>query len=268
MLRPQGMENVPARKTPASRILFRNIVFVAAVFALDAFSTAHAATWCAQYSNGGTNCYFASQGQCQGAISGVGGRCYPDPTSSSVERSKPSERRRAEPKRDTEKKPAAAASRKKPVPDRETAEPRKPPAATPVVDQPPQSPQQPQQPSQPQQTTNSFGAARALILSGKYAEGIAAMLALGYDDHPDVAVSIGFASSKLGRLDDAKRWYEKALSADPNHLSALGNYGLLRVQQGDVPNARADLEKIKTLCGGTGCREYRELADAIAAKAR
>ena len=60
------------------------------------------------------------------------------------------------------------------------------------------------------------------------------MLALGYDDHPDVAVSIGFASSKLGRLDDAKRWYEKALTADPNHLSALGSYGLLRVQQGDV----------------------------------
>jgi predicted Zn-dependent protease len=240
------------------------ILFLVATVALDAFSTAHAATWCAQYSNGGTNCYFTSQGQCQGAISGIGGRCYPDPTSSSVERSKPSERSRAEPKRGTGKKPATATSRQKSVPEREAAEPPKPPTP-PVVEQPPQPPQQPQQPQQP---TNSFGAARALILSGKYAEGIAAMLALGYDDHPDVAVSIGFASSKLGRLDDAKRWYEKALSADPNHLSALGNYGLLRVQQGDVPNARADLEKIKTLCGGTGCREYRELADAIAAKAR
>ena len=48
------------------------------------------------------------------------------------------------------------------------------------------------------------------------------MLALGYDDHPDVAVSIGFAGDKLGRLDDARRWYEKALAADPNHLLGLG----------------------------------------------
>jgi len=248
------------------RICIFCIPFLAAAFALDAFSTAGAATWCAQYSNGGTNCYFTSQGQCQGSISGIGGRCYPDPTSGSVERSRPSERSRAEPKRDTEKKPAPATSRKKSVPERETAEPPKPPtpAPAPVVEQPPL----PQPPQQPQQTTISFGAARALILSGKYEDGIAAMLALGYDDHPDVAVSIGFANNKLGRLDDARRWYEKALAADPNHLSALANYGLLRVQQGDVANARADLEKIKTLCGGTGCREYKELADAIAAKAR
>jgi tetratricopeptide (TPR) repeat protein len=245
------------------RIFVFSVLFLAAAFAFDAFSTAHAAAWCAQYSNGGTNCYFTSQGQCQGSISGIGGRCYPDPTSGPVERARPSERSRAEPKRDTEKKPAPATSRKS-VPEREAAEPPKPPAPAPVVEQPPQV----QAPQRPLQTTSSFGAARALILSGKYEAGIAAMLALGHDDHPAVAVSIGFASSKLGRLDDAKRWYEKALSADPNHLSTLGSYGLLRVQQGDVPNARADLEKIKTLCGGTGCREYRELADAIAAKAR
>ena len=68
MLRPQGIGNVPARKTPASRILFRYILFLAAAFALDAFSGAHAATWCAQYFNGTTNCYFTSQGQCQGSL--------------------------------------------------------------------------------------------------------------------------------------------------------------------------------------------------------
>jgi hypothetical protein len=39
--------------------------------------------WCAQYSGGrsggGTNCYFMTFGQCQAAISGVGGFCRPNP---------------------------------------------------------------------------------------------------------------------------------------------------------------------------------------------
>jgi hypothetical protein len=37
--------------------------------------------WCAQYGgrNGGTNCYFMTIGQCQAAISGLGGFCRPNP---------------------------------------------------------------------------------------------------------------------------------------------------------------------------------------------
>ena len=36
----------------------------------------------------------------------------------------------------------------------------------------------------------------------------------GYDDHPDVATLIGYASRKHGRYDDAKIWYERALAAE------------------------------------------------------
>ena len=40
--------------------------------------------WCAEYGGGGrggggTNCYFMTIGQCQAAISGVGGFCRPNP---------------------------------------------------------------------------------------------------------------------------------------------------------------------------------------------
>jgi hypothetical protein len=39
--------------------------------------------WCAEYGGGGrgggTNCYFMTFGQCQAAISGVGGFCRPNP---------------------------------------------------------------------------------------------------------------------------------------------------------------------------------------------
>ncbi len=37
--------------------------------------------WCAQYGgrSGATNCYFMTIGQCQAAVSGVGGFCRPNP---------------------------------------------------------------------------------------------------------------------------------------------------------------------------------------------
>src|SRR5690349_13294973 len=38
-----------------------------------------------------------------------------------------------------------------------------------------------------------YRAARELILDGKYEQGIAAMHALGYDNHPDVANYVGYS---------------------------------------------------------------------------
>ena len=115
---------------------------------------------------------------------------------------------------------------------------------------------------------NNFQTARALILSGKYQAGLAAMKALGYDDHPDVASSIGFAYAKLGNLNEARAWYSRALAADPNHLATWGYSGALFVAQGDIEMARRDLDRVKALCGGTTCREYQELDGLIAAKSR
>ena len=233
------------------RILALYWLAVAAAFAVDARSSVRAAPWCSTY--GGMSCGYNSLDQCLASIRGVGGNCVRNAAERS---SPPAGRREANPRRATESKPAAVAPQEKP-PTQRGAFP------APVVQQPPQSTPA----SQVQQAVKSFAQGRMLILSGQYEAGLAAMLALGDDARPDVAASIGFASSKLGRLDDAKVWYEKALTADPNHVAALSNYGMLRVQQGDVVHARDDLEKIKTLCGGDGCREYRELAAAIAAKA-
>ena len=92
--------------------------------------------------------------------------------------------------------------------------------------------------------------------------------ALRDDTNPDVAASVGYASSKLGRLDEAKLWLDRALTINPDHLWAVTYSGMLRVQQGDVPGAQRDLEKVAALCGGTGCVAYRELTEAIAAQPR
>ena len=60
------------------------------------------------------------------------------------------------------------------------------------------------------------------------------MKSLGFDDHPDIASSIGFAYAKLGNPGEARSWYNRALAADPNHISTLVYSGALYVAQGDL----------------------------------
>jgi tetratricopeptide (TPR) repeat protein len=108
-----------------------------------------------------------------------------------------------------------------------------------------------------------YHAAYALIYDDTdYVGGIAALRALGHDDNADVATLIGYASRKLGRYDDAKVWYERALAADPNHAVTWSYYGMWQAEQGNVLKARDDLEKVRLICG-TDCKPFKMLKDAI-----
>ena len=211
------------------------------------------------------------------SVSGIGGYCNRNPI---AEPEKPAARKERvtepKPKRKEEKERAAPAQ--KSVSPPAAAQPRHPAAARrhrPATADATASrratgstrPRCSRTTSTAQQQA-SFGSARALILSGKYGAGIEAMKALVYDDHPDVAGSIGFAYARLGNLAEARAWYTKALAADRNHVATLGNSGALYVAQGDLAKARADLDRIKAACGASGCREYRELESLIAAKGR
>jgi tetratricopeptide (TPR) repeat protein len=95
-----------------------------------------------------------------------------------------------------------------------------------------------------------------------YAGGIGRLKALGRDGHPDVANLIGYSSRKLGRYDDAKLWYERALAADPKHARTWSYYGMWHAEQGNLLKARDHLATIAGLCG-TQCREYTELKGVI-----
>lgn len=95
-----------------------------------------------------------------------------------------------------------------------------------------------------------------------YVGGIAVLRAMGYDDNADVATLIGYASRKLGRYDDAKVWYDRALAADPNHALTWSYYGMWQAEQGNILKAKDDLQKVKSICG-TQCRSYVALKEAI-----
>jgi tetratricopeptide (TPR) repeat protein len=114
-----------------------------------------------------------------------------------------------------------------------------------------------------QQFIDGYRLAHAAIYQRHdYAGGIGQLKALGRDEHPDVANLIGYSSRKLGRYDDAKLWYERALAADPNHARTWSYYGMWHAEQGNLLKARDHLAKIEGLCG-TQCREYTELQGVI-----
>jgi tetratricopeptide (TPR) repeat protein len=115
-----------------------------------------------------------------------------------------------------------------------------------------------------QQFINGYKAAHAMIYKRhQYAAAIDKLKSLGHDDNADVANLIGYSSRKLGRYDDSKTWYERALAADPNHTVTWSYYGMWHAEQGNVLKAKEYLTKVASLCGNTTCREYTALKGVI-----
>jgi TolA-binding protein len=127
---------------------------------------------------------------------------------------------------------------------------------------PPTKPRKPPK-SSSENFLDGYRAARALVQAGHYEEAIAAFRALGQDDHADVANYLGFASRKLGRYEDARVWYERALAADPAHVRTWQYYGMWHLEQGNMLKAQDHLLMIKAICGSDRCEEYRLLQEGI-----
>ena len=90
-----------------------------------------------------------------------------------------------------------------------------------------------------QQFIDGYKAAHATIYKRHdYAKGIDMLKTLGHDDNPDVANLIGYSSRKLGRYEDSKEWYERALAADPAHTVTWSYYGMWHAEQGNLLKAR------------------------------
>lgn len=110
---------------------------------------------------------------------------------------------------------------------------------------------------------DGYHAAYALIYDkDDYQGGITALRALEHDNNADVATLLGYASRKLGRYDDAKYWYDKALAADPQHALTWSYYGMWHAEQGNLLKAKDDLEQVRLICG-TECKEFVALKEVI-----
>ena len=107
-----------------------------------------------------------------------------------------------------------------------------------------------------------FYAGYWLAKNGQYEQ------ALGYLNRAQkkderVLTYIGYATRKLGRVDEALPFYAKALEANPNYVVARAYLGEAFLSKGQADKASGELNEIAQRCG-TACPAYVDLKGHIA----
>lgn len=136
---------------------------------------------------------------------------------------------------------------------------------------PPPAPTQPSHPPKPSndggtnqsKPTPTLAAARAEI-KAKHWDNAIGMLKLIVKAKPgaDAYNLLGYSYRNAGNYDLAGKAYARALKIDPNHTGALEYQGILFIKLGQTDKAKANLAKIKSICG-TSCEEYEDLNKAL-----
>jgi tetratricopeptide (TPR) repeat protein len=106
-----------------------------------------------------------------------------------------------------------------------------------------------------------FYAGYWLAKNGQY-ETALGYLTLAQKKDERVLTYIGFATRKLGRVDEALPIYERALSLNPNYAVARAYLGEAFLTKGQPEQARVQLSEIERRCGAT-CAPYADLKGHI-----
>jgi tetratricopeptide (TPR) repeat protein len=105
--------------------------------------------------------------------------------------------------------------------------------------------------------------AYALAKDGRYQEALATLDLL---QNPNTAEALnyrGYATRKLGRVDEGIGYYLQSVALDPEYTLVREYLGEAYLIKGDVANAKLQLTEIEKRCGTT-CEPYQDLAEAIA----
>ena len=78
----------------------------------------------------------------------------------------------------------------------------------------------------------------------------------------DIYNYLGFSYRKIGDLEKAALYYNKALTISPKHKGALEYQGEMFLTLGQLPKAEANLKKLGKLCF-LGCEEEKMLKESI-----
>lgn len=105
-------------------------------------------------------------------------------------------------------------------------------------------------------------AVRELAYAGRNEDAQGVLRAMA-DQNSDLVLTYwGFTHRKLGNMDQAMMFYNRALETNPDNLLARSYMGQAHVTAGDMDLARAQLQEIRTR-GGTGGWPETSLAEAI-----
>jgi len=103
----------------------------------------------------------------------------------------------------------------------------------------------------------------ALVKAGRYGEALAVLDLLKNPNTPVALNYRGYATRKLGRIDEGISYYLKSVALDPHYAQVREYLGEACLVKGDIASAKAELQAIKRICGTT-CEAYEHLAVAIA----
>jgi len=109
--------------------------------------------------------------------------------------------------------------------------------------------------------------AYALAKAERYDEALATLDLLRNPNTPEALNYRGYATRKLGRLDEGIGYYLKSVAMAPRYAQVREYLGEAYVTKGDMTSAQAQLRAIKGICG-TGCEQYQHLAEVIAHPAK
>ena len=126
------------------------------------------------------------------------------------------------------------------------------------------APAKPKTPPKPKPAAPTLDAARADIAAKNWTKAIADLTAIvkASPSSADAYNLLGYSYRNAGNYDRAGQAYAKALKLNPKHTGALEYQGVLFIKLGQTDKAKANLDKIKAICGTT-CEEYTDLAKAI-----
>ena len=122
----------------------------------------------------------------------------------------------------------------------------------------------PAKPKPPKTAGPTLADARADISAKNWTKAIKDLTAIvkANPSSADAYNLLGYSYRNAGNYDRAGQAYAKALKLNPKHTGALEYQGVLFIKLGQTDKAKANLDKIKAICGTT-CEEYTDLAKAL-----
>ena len=105
--------------------------------------------------------------------------------------------------------------------------------------------------------------ALALVSEERFEDALATLDLIVNPDNARALNYRGFATRKLGRVDESIGHYLKAVALAPRYAEVREYLGEAYISKGRLDLAEQQLTIIETLCG-TNCEAYLELAEAIA----
>lgn len=107
-----------------------------------------------------------------------------------------------------------------------------------------------------------YKSARQMAYAGQYDDALKMLKRARNQNDPRILNYYGFTNRKLGNVDVAMSYYQRAIAADANYLLARSYMGQGLVQQGDLEGARAQLVEIRDR-GGKDTYAYKALYEAL-----